>query len=166
MTRKMIIDTDTASDDAVAILMALQTPDIEVEAITVVAAQKSMTLVTEPPPEGTVMADRFRLRQVIDNLISNAVKYSPNGTTITLAARRTQTMWRISVSDQGPGIDPAERGRLFEDFARLTARPTGGERSTGLGLAITRRVVEAHGGRIDVDSTPGVGSTFWFTLPG
>jgi signal transduction histidine kinase len=69
------------------------------------------------------------------------------------------------VQDQGPGISPADRDRLFTDFARLSARPTGGEKSTGLGLAITRRVVEAHGGIIDVDSTPGQGATFWVWLP-
>lgn len=74
-------------------------------------------------------------------------------------------MSTVCPPDQGPGINPLDRDRLFQDFARLSARPTGGERSTGLGLAITRRVVEAHGGQIDVDSRPGEGSTFWFTLP-
>jgi signal transduction histidine kinase len=73
--------------------------------------------------------------------------------------------WRVEVQDQGPGIQPKDRERLFQDFARLSARPTGGEKSTGLGLSITRRVIEAHGGEIGVDSEPGSGSTFWFTLP-
>ena len=70
------------------------------------------------------------------------------------------------MQDEGPGIKPGERNRLFTEFAKLSARPTGGESSTGLGLAITRRIVEAHGGKIGVDSEPGHGATFWFTLPG
>jgi len=116
-------------------------------------------------PAGQVYADPRRLRQVLDNLISNAVKYSPPGSTICLKAERIPDFWKVSVRDQGPGITPEDREKLFQDFARLSARPTGGEKSTGLGLAITRRVVEAHGGRIGVDSTPGQGATFWFTLP-
>jgi hypothetical protein len=115
--------------------------------------------------EGTVRADPVRLRQVLDNLISNAVKYSPAGSIIQVSAAREASAWRISVTDQGPGILPEDRARLFQAFARLSAHPTGGERSTGLGLAITRRVVEAHGGEIGVESVPGQGATFWFTLP-
>jgi signal transduction histidine kinase len=69
------------------------------------------------------------------------------------------------VQDEGPGIELQDRKRLFQDFARLSSRPTGGEKSTGLGLAITRRVIEAHGGQVGVNSEPGQGATFWFTLP-
>ncbi len=115
--------------------------------------------------DGTVYADPLRLRQVLDNLISNAVKFSPPGSTITVSAERDGDWWKFAVSDQGPGISPDERSRLFEAFSRLSARPTGGEKSTGLGLAIARKVVMAHGGVIDVSSTPGKGATFWFTLP-
>lgn len=130
-----------------------------------IAAQKSIAIILDSSPPGAARADRFRLRQVIDNLISNAVKFSPAGGVVRVAAKSGEDCWRITVTDQGPGINPLDRDRLFQDFARLSARPTGGERSTGLGLAITRRVVEAHGGQIDVDSRPGEGSTFWFTLP-
>lgn len=130
-----------------------------------IAAQKSIEIVLDSLPPGTAHADRFRLRQVIDNLISNAVKFSPVGTIVRVAAECDEGHWRITVADQGPGISLLDRDRLFQDFARLSARPTGGERSTGLGLAITRRVVEAHGGQIGADSRPGEGSTFWFTLP-
>ncbi|MDW8403330.1 GAF domain-containing sensor histidine kinase [Chloroflexus sp.] len=117
------------------------------------------------PVEGTVYADPLRLRQVLDNLISNAVKFSPPGSTITVRATRDGDWWKFAVTDQGPGISPDERSQLFEAFSRLSARPTGGEKSTGLGLAIARKVVMAHGGVIDVSSTPGQGATFWFTLP-
>ncbi|MBN1201875.1 MAG: GAF domain-containing sensor histidine kinase [Anaerolineae bacterium] len=130
------------------------------------AANKgTQVILVQPVPAGDVMADPVRLRQVIDNLVSNAVKYSPPGSTVRVGVKQTTFGWRISVQDEGPGIDPNDRERLFQDFARLSARPTGGEKSTGLGLAITRRVVEAHGGQIDVDSEPGSGATFWFTLP-
>jgi signal transduction histidine kinase len=107
------------------------------------------------------------LRQVVDNLISNAVKYSPPGSRVTVTVETSgDSGWRINVADEGPGITPADRKKLFKDFARLSARPTGGEKSIGLGLAISRRVVEAHGGKIGVDSEPGRGANFWFTLPG
>jgi two-component system sensor histidine kinase/response regulator len=69
------------------------------------------------------------------------------------------------VADEGPDITEEDRRFLFQDFARLSAKPTGGESSAGLGLAISRQVVEAHGGQIGVDTQPGQGSNFWFTLP-
>jgi signal transduction histidine kinase len=120
---------------------------------------------TELAPSDTVTADPRRLRQVIDNLISNAVKYSPTGSRVCLRAEKIPGGWRISVQDEGPGIRRQDQHRLFQDFARLSSRPTGGEKSTGLGLAIARRVIEAHGGQVGVDSEPGQGATFWFTLP-
>jgi signal transduction histidine kinase len=131
------------------------------------ASSKSSVVRLETELDGTeiLTADPLRLRQVMDNLLSNAIKYSPAGSTIRVYAEPTPAGWRISVQDQGPGILPEERQRLFQAFQRLSARPTGGERSTGLGLAITRRVVEAHGGQIGAESVPGRGATFWFTLP-
>lgn len=125
-----------------------------------------IVLASNGGPGDRVRADPLRLRQVLDNLISNGVKFSPAGSVVRVRARPTVGAWLFSVEDQGPGVLPEERQHLFQDFARLSARPTGGERSTGLGLAIARRVVEAHGGQIGVESTPGQGATFWFTLPG
>ncbi len=115
--------------------------------------------------DSRVYADPNRLAQVMDNLISNAVKYSPPGSTVRVSAERNQDGWRFSVQDEGPGISDGDQERLFQNFSRLSTRPTGGEKSTGLGLAITRRVVEAHGGQVGVISSPGEGATFWFTLP-
>ena len=131
----------------------------------VVAGAKDIEVTLHDVVEGSVRADPIRLRQALDNLISNAVKYSPAGSTVSVGAERSTDAWRLSVQDQGPGIREDERDRLFQEFARLSAKPTGGEKSTGLGLAITRRVVEAHGGSIGVESTPGQGATFFFTLP-
>jgi signal transduction histidine kinase len=101
----------------------------------------------------------------MDNLLSNAVKYSPPGSVIRVRIRQANQMWRIEVQDQGPGVTHEDQQHIFQDFARLSAKPTGGEKSTGLGLAITRRVVVAHGGDIGVDSEQDNGATFWFTLP-
>jgi signal transduction histidine kinase len=130
-----------------------------------IAAQKGSKVILASRPSGSMQADAQRIRQVLDNLVSNAVKYSPPGSTIKLRVSRSHPGWRFEVQDQGPGISDSDRSRLFQDFARLTARPTGGEKSTGLGLAIARRMVEAHGGQIDVISEAGQGATFWFSIP-
>jgi len=114
---------------------------------------------------GYVDADPVRLRQVLDNLVSNAVKFSPPGSTVRIEANKLEAGWRIAVRDEGPGLTDSDRERLFHEFARLSARPTGDAKSTGLGLAISRRIAEAHGGKIGADSDPGRGATFWFTLP-
>ncbi len=129
------------------------------------AEPKRTRVILEPVPAGEVNADPLRLRQVMDNLISNAVKYSPPGSEVRLRVKHDGSIWRFEIQDQGPGITPEDRAKMFQDFARLSARPTGGEKSTGLGLAITRRVIEAHHGKIGVESEVGKGSTFWFTLP-
>jgi len=130
-----------------------------------VATPKGTRVQLHPTVPGLVYADPLRLRQVVDNLISNAVKYSPPGSLVRVGMQRLNRGWRVAVKDQGPGLTVADRQRLFQDFARLSARPTGGEKSTGLGLAIVRRIVEAHGGQVGADSELGQGATFWFTLP-
>jgi hypothetical protein len=131
------------------------------------AAPKTTRICLESPltRSDMIFADPLRLRQVLDNLISNAVKYSPPGSYVCVLAEHVEHAWRISVRDEGPGLKPEDYEHLFKDFAKLSARPTGGEKSTGLGLAISRRVVQAHGGQIGVDSSPGEGATFWFTIP-
>ncbi|MBN1890759.1 MAG: HAMP domain-containing histidine kinase [Thermoflexales bacterium] len=136
-----------------------------VECQTMLAAAKGTHVVLETIPPGEVRADSLRLRRVLDNLISNAVKYSPPGSTVRVSAWRTPMNWQVSVQDEGPGIPPDEQAGLFQDYGRLSLRPTAGERSTGLGLAISRRIVEAHGGQIGVESRPEGGAVFWFTLP-
>lgn len=113
----------------------------------------------------TVTLDPRRFSQVLDNLLSNAVKFSQPGTTITLGAEALKDKVRIFVRDEGPGLPPEDVDTIFGGFARGSNRPTGGESSTGLGLAITRRIVEAHGGKIAVRSQVGSGSTFTVTLP-
>jgi PAS domain S-box-containing protein len=110
-------------------------------------------------------ADRARIAQVLDNLVSNAVKFSHPDTTVRVRAARAGDDIAVSVSDEGQGVPPEEQARLFQPFARTSVRGTAGEPSTGLGLAICRKIVKAHDGRIGVESTAGKGSTFHFTLP-
>jgi len=109
--------------------------------------------------------DQARIKQVLSNLITNAVKYSFSRSVIILRARLFEKEVWISVKDQGQGIPVEEMRHLFKDFSRTSVKPTAGEKSIGLGLAITRRIVEAHGGIIWVDSEIGIGSTFTFSLP-
>jgi len=118
-----------------------------------------------PPDARTVWADKLRLEQVFRNLIENAAKYSPEGTLIVLKARKEGEFIHFSVSDQGPGIAPEHLNRLFERFYRVSDERSSRVPGTGLGLPIARLIVEAHGGEIWAESTPGRGSTFHFKLP-
>lgn len=114
---------------------------------------------------GDVHVDRMRTVQALDNLVSNAIKYSPINTTVSVSAHVIDDVVRISVADAGPGIPAEEKSRLFTQFGRLSTRPTGGESSTGLGLWIVKHLITIQGGRVGVDSTSGGGSTFWVELP-
>ncbi|RKH62166.1 ATP-binding protein [Corallococcus llansteffanensis] len=112
-----------------------------------------------------VKGDRDRLIQVLTNLVSNAVKFSPPGASVVVAAAvAADGRVRFSVTDQGPGIPEEKLGRLFGRFQQLDASDTRSKGGTGLGLAISQAIVEQHGGRIDVLSRPGEGSTFHFSL--
>ena len=109
--------------------------------------------------------DEGKIGQVLNNLISNAVKFSQSGTAVTVHAMAEGGGVKIAVRDQGPGIPEGELGKLFQLFGKTSVRSTAGESSTGLGLAIVRKIVEGHGGHIWVESEVGVGSAFLFTLP-
>lgn len=132
---------------------------------TVLAREKDITLDTtvEDVPDSRFDADRFR--QVVDNLLSNAIKFSKSGTTIRLACRSSTDGTEISVTDQGPGIPTEERDALFDAFQTLSTRPTGGEKSTGLGLSIVKKIVDSHDADIRVESEIGVGTTFVVRVP-
>jgi signal transduction histidine kinase len=127
--------------------------------------EKNVTLQTDIQPLPVVQADPNRLAQVLNNLIGNAVKFSPAGTSVTIRTSQREDRVRVEVEDNGPGIPAQEVPLLFQEFARLTNRPTGTERSSGIGLAITRYLVELHGGTIGAESEAGRGSLFWFELP-
>jgi signal transduction histidine kinase len=109
--------------------------------------------------------DRGKIDQVLNNLISNAVKFSVAGTTVVVRAFRSDGQVTVSVKDEGPGIPEEERQKLFRPFSRTSVQSTGGEKSTGLGLAIVKKIIQGHRGKIWVESGIGIGSTFYFTLP-
>jgi signal transduction histidine kinase len=110
-------------------------------------------------------ADPRRVRQVLRNLVENAVKYSPDGGPVTVAVEQTQEWLLVSVSDEGLGIKPEDVDLIFERFYQADSASTRRVGGSGLGLSICRAIVEAHGGTIWVESEPGSGSTFSFTLP-
>jgi signal transduction histidine kinase len=115
-------------------------------------------------PEMVVEADERRVRQVLFNLLSNAVKFTPSGGLVDVTAAQVNGEVRVAVTDTGPGIAAEDQHRIFEEFQQ-TELGIEQQDGTGLGLALSKRLVELHGGRIWVDSEPGKGSTFVFTLP-
>ncbi len=130
------------------------------------AAGKDQELQVAVEPGVNVEGDTERLREAVDNLISNAVKYSPLGGRIDVSLTRSDGEALIRVADDGPGLSPEDEDRVFGRFQRLSAKPTGGESSTGLGLSIAKRIVDLHKGRIFVESCgPSGGAVFAIALP-
>ena len=130
------------------------------------AVNKQQAISVTAPANIVTMCDTDRIREAIDNLISNAIKYSPIAGKITVAVTHEGHDTIIRVSDEGAGLSPEDLGRLFGRFQRLSAKPTAGESSTGLGLSIVKRIIDMHGGEVRAESDgPGKGSTFTITLP-
>jgi two-component system sensor histidine kinase/response regulator len=130
------------------------------------ARAKSQKLaVSEGEGPLVAMADPHSTIQVFDNLVSNAIKYTPSGKRIDVRLLRRNGVIRCEVQDQGPGVTKDDLTKMFGKFARLSARPTAGEPSTGLGLSIVKRMVEAGGGKVWCESEPGQGAKFIVELP-
>lgn len=130
------------------------------------AVNKQQAISVTAPPNIVTMCDIDRIREAIDNLISNAIKYSPIGGRIAVVVSHEGGDTIVRVSDEGAGLSPEDLGRLFGRFQRLSAKPTAGESSTGLGLSIVKRIIDMHGGEVTAESEgPGRGSTFAITLP-
>jgi PAS domain S-box-containing protein len=128
-------------------------------------AEKQGVLIEAEPIEVKIEVDADRMVQAVSNLLSNAIKFSERGQTVRLSAQASDGEVELCVADQGIGIPPEEHERIFEDFFQVDGSDSRSRGGTGLGLAICRRIVDAHGGRVWVDSAPGRGSRFYITLP-
>jgi PAS domain S-box-containing protein len=152
--------------------LLLQTESISVKKViedTVEAVKRQSSahrlVVHLPSKVPAVDADQLRLERILRNLLDNAIKYSPQGSKIRVSVRAEEERLIIAVSDQGIGIPLADQAKLFRPFQRLEEAKLDETKGLGLGLLVCRRLVEAHGGQIWVQSEPGRGSTFFFTLP-
>jgi len=137
-----------------------------VKLTTATAADKGSRISWQPGamPRDLVL-DGPKIRQVLGNLLDNAIKFSPPGSTITVETKLTATDCSIAIRDQGPGILESDRTRLFQYFGRTSAQPTGGESSTGLGLSICQKIMRAHAGSIQAGNAPDGGAEFRITFP-
>jgi len=134
------------------------------ETMAPLAERRQIAISTDVHLEGGLAADPARLRQIVFNLLSNAIKFTEPGGRVGVEVDGSESEVRIAVSDTGPGIGPESRERIFEAFEQVAGGSPGGE-GTGLGLALTKRLVEAHGGRIELDSEVGRGSRFVVHMP-
>ena len=147
---------------------SLAGPDAVAEVLGVVeplARQRGIVLEAKVGPTIRIMADPGRFKQILLNLLSNAIKFTNEGGRVRVSARRQRGVVRFEVTDTGIGIAAEDQKRLFVEFQQLSAGLDRRQQGTGLGLALSKRLVELHGGRIGVRSAPKQGSTFWFTIP-
>ncbi|HVN48920.1 MAG TPA: GAF domain-containing sensor histidine kinase [Bacteroidota bacterium] len=185
--QEALSDMNTASDEMLGLIndlldvRAIQTGNIQlkrqptkldellhttIQSLRLITSTKSIKCQFDFPASIPLLqVDPARIKQVLTNLITNAVKYSFPHTIIHVSIKIFEKEVWIAIQDQGQGIPAEELKKLFKAFSRTSVKPTAGEKSIGLGLAITRRIVEAHGGRIWVESETGKGSTFTFALP-
>ncbi len=129
------------------------------------AQAKNITIEYQAEANPTISVDEVWFYQIIDNLFSNAVKYSPQGTTVLVKVSASNGNAFVSIHDQGPGISEEDRTKLFQRFSKLPSRPTGGEKSTGLGLSTVKKLVEKMNGRVWCESNTAVGAVFILQFP-
>lgn len=129
------------------------------------AKKKNITVTADCADIGRFTFDVRRIGQVMDNLLSNALKFTPQGGAVTVSLDKVDDMVRVCVRDTGQGVPPGEEDLLFQSFKKTSVQPTAGESSTGLGLTIVKNIVEEHGGEVWVESDYGHGASFYFTLP-
>jgi two-component system sensor histidine kinase/response regulator len=128
------------------------------------AVKKKIQIHFEPPAQAVVLADKMYLNRIFENLISNALKFSPEGKNIFVSIEEVGDKFLVKVKDEGPGITKEDQKNLYRKFQRLSTRPTGGESSTGLGLSIVKALVEKMGSEIICESEEGAGTTFTVKL--
>lgn len=162
MNASLTDDADLRFERIDLVLMVLRFSDSYQQ----IASQKSIRLILDSMPDvPPVRGDRVAVLSVLDNLVSNAIKYSMPGTRIWLRVRREAESVVCEVQDEGPGLDEKDQVRLFQRGVRLTPRPTAGEPSTGYGLAIARDLMDRLGGEIWCVSALGHGTSFFIRLP-
>lgn len=122
-------------------------------------------IILQPGPLLFINGDRDKIGQVVNNFISNAIKYSPKGTTIELACKNLNDFVQVSIKDEGAGIEPADQPKLFDRFFRVDNAFTKTTAGFGLGLYLSAEIIHKHGGEVWVESEPGKGATFFFSLP-
>jgi signal transduction histidine kinase len=142
-----------------------ETATQQVEMCKLLADKKNIKLHFDPGDLPMIPYDTSAITQVMGNFIGNAIKFSPPETKILMTTELLDDSIRFSVHDDGPGLSREDQQLLFKEFQTLTARPTGGEKSTGLGLAICKKLIHLHDGEVGVSSELGKGSTFYFSLP-
>jgi PAS domain S-box-containing protein len=152
---------------AVGLVPVAEVVEAAVEGIRPMATRLDVRVRVGAVTADVILADRDRLLQVLTNFLSNAIRFSPAGAEVVASVRAVDGgLVRFAVEDRGPGIPLEEQPKLFERFSQLSTAPRARvQGGTGLGLAISRAIVEQHGGRIGVDSTPGVSTVFWCDLP-
>jgi signal transduction histidine kinase len=135
-----------------------------IETVSAAAAARSITIQLTAPAEAPLVADRGELEIILNNLVSNAVKYNRDGGHVDVTIDRLNGGWQIEVRDSGIGIEPDACARLFQEFVRIKTEHTRSIPGTGLGLSIVRKLAQLYGGNATVASQPGTGSTFTVTL--
>ncbi|MEN9362584.1 MAG: hypothetical protein RL095_4119 [Verrucomicrobiota bacterium] len=130
----------------------------------ILAEKKSIVIELASTSEGMAWFDRNRIMQVVDNLVSNAIKFSPSEKRIRIVVEEQSDSVHLAVFDQGPGLMQEDFSKLFKEYARLSAQPTAGEKSLGLGLSICRLLIELHNGKIGADNVLDGGARFWIKL--
>jgi signal transduction histidine kinase len=134
-------------------------------AVEPLASEKRLVLKVELPPSLPVgRGDERRIAQVLLNLVGNAIKFTDAGE-VAIKASAVNGSFEVGVSDTGPGIEPADQQKIFEEFQQADTSSTRKKGGTGLGLSISKRIIEMHGGRLWVESEPNHGSTFSFSVP-
>lgn len=162
---------DTASIEAGRLELRLDRLDLSqlverrIALIERAAARKSLSIELDAPGRVEAEADSDRLSQLVDNLLTNAVKFSPLGATIKVEVAQREGLARVLVSDRGEGMSERELRGLFLPFGGPGRRGTSGEKSSGLGLYISKRIAEAHGGELKLESSVGQGTRAWFSIP-
>jgi len=129
------------------------------------ASKKGQHIISDIQNSKDALFDKDRIGQVFDNLFSNAIKFSPINSTIQIRVYEKESYVMVDIQDEGPGLSKTDQSKLFNEFQRLSSKPTGNEKSTGLGLSIVKAIIDAHHGKIIVKSEPGIGTTMTIALP-